>query len=100
MIRILTGSTVITAHSHSSGQSATHGHPNQTVGLARTLIAQTLAYFGKNDARLLDMVRAHLMELIDAKPGLGVGQNLRSAHALLGRYGTRFNSALQKSLAN
>jgi len=70
------------------------------MALVRALITQTLSYFTKNDARLLDGVRDHLMELVDAKPALGVGQNLRSAHALLGRYGAQFNRAMQMTLAN
>jgi len=76
------------------------GQPSQKVQLVRALMTQTLAYFTRNDARLVDMVRAHLMELVDDRPALGLGQNLRSAHALLGRYGPPFNRALQKSLAN
>ena len=67
--------------------------------LARTLIAQTLAYFAEHESRALEMVRAHLMELVEAKPPLGQGQNLRSAHLLLGRYAPQFNEAFQKSLA-
>ncbi|MFZ2307174.1 MAG: DUF1631 family protein [Rhodoferax sp.] len=87
-------------HSHpSSGPSAT-GQPSQKVQLVRALMTQTLAYFTRNDAKLVEMVRARLMELVDDRPSLGQGQNLRSAHALLGRYGAQFNRALQKSLAN
>lgn len=63
------------------------------------LIAQTLAYFAEHESRTLEMVRSHLMELVDAKPPLGQGQNLRSAHLLLGRYAGQFNEAFQKSLA-
>ena len=32
------------------------------------------------------------------RPSLGTGQNLRSAHQLLGRYGERFNRAFQRKL--
>lgn len=74
--------------------------PSQATRLARTLIAQTLAYFAEHEARNLAMVRAHLMELVDDKPALGQGQNLRSAHLLLGKYGAQFNVALQKALAD
>ena len=72
----------------------------QTVRLARTLIAQTLAYVAEHESKNLEMVRAHLMELVDAKPPLGQGQNLRSAHLLLGRYAPRFHQAYQKTLAD
>ena len=72
----------------------------QVLRLARTLIAQTLAYFAEHEAQALERVRAHLMELVDAKPPLGQGQNLRSAHLLLGRYAPQFNQALQKTLAD
>jgi hypothetical protein len=71
----------------------------QALRLVRTLIAQTLAYFAVHESKTLEVVRAHLMELVDAKPPLGQGQNLRSAHLLLGRYAPQFNEALQKSLA-
>jgi len=71
----------------------------QIARLARMLIAQTLAYFAEHESRTLEMVRSHLMELVDAKPPLGQGQNLRSAHLLLGRYAGQFNEAFQKSLA-
>lgn len=87
-------------HSHPSSRPMAAGQPSQKVQLVRALMTQTLAYFTRNDARLVEMVRARLMELIDDRPALGLGQNLRSAHALLGRYGAQFNRAMQKSLAN
>jgi len=70
------------------------------MALVRAMITQALSYFAKHDTRLVEQVRDHLMELVDAKPTLGVGQNLRSAHALLGRYGVQFNRAMQMTLAN
>jgi hypothetical protein len=80
--------------------AANHRQGGPVVRLARSLIAQTLAYFSEHEANALEMVRAHLMELVDAKPPLGQGQNLRSAHLLLGRYAPQFNQALQKTLAD
>lgn len=74
--------------------------PSPVVRLARTLIAQTLAYFAEHEAKNLSLVRAHLMELVDDKPTLGQGQNLRSAHLLLGKYGAQFNRTLQKALVD
>lgn len=87
-------------HSLPSRRPLATGQPSQKVQLVRALMTQTLAYFTRNDAKLVEMVRARLMELVDDRPALGQGQNLRSAHQLLGRYGTQFNRALQKSLAN
>ena len=57
---------------------------NPAARLARMLIAQTLAYFAENEAKNLTLVRNRLMDLVDDKPTLGQGQNLRSAHLLLG----------------
>lgn len=64
------------------------------------LIAQTLAYFAERETQALTLVRDRLMALVDDKPALGQGQNLRSAHLLLGKYGAQFNRALQKTLAD
>lgn len=91
---------VTRAHPLPGTPSLATGQPSQTVQLVRVLITQTLTYFTREDARLLDLVRARLMELVDDRPALGQGQNLRSAHVLLGRYAQQFNGALQKSLAN
>ena len=66
--------------------------------LARALIAQALAYCTANEVQALTRVREHLMVLVDDRPSLGTGQNLRSAHQLLGRYGERFNRAFQRKL--
>jgi hypothetical protein len=72
----------------------------QAARLSRTLVSRILMYVAQNQPRSLTRVRAHLLELIDAKPSLGRAQNLRSAHALLGRYGDLFNRALNKALAD
>lgn len=82
-----------------TGRRTGSGLPSPVVRLAHTLIAQTLAYFAEHEAKNLSLVRAHLMELVDDKPALGQGQNLRSAHLLLGKYGAQFNRTLQKALA-
>ncbi|MES2950389.1 MAG: DUF1631 family protein [Pseudomonadota bacterium] len=74
--------------------------PSPSVRLARMLIAQTLAYFAEHETKNLNLVRARLMELVDDKPSLGQGQNLRSAHLLLGKYGTQFNRGFQQTLAD
>jgi hypothetical protein len=64
------------------------------------LIAQTLAYFAEHETKNLNLVRTRLMELVDDKPSLGQGQNLRSAHLLLGKYAQQFNRGFQQTLAD
>ena len=64
------------------------------------LIAQTLAYFAENEAKNLTLVRNRLMDLVDDKPSLGQGQNLRSAHLLLGKYAQQFNRGFQQTLVD
>ncbi len=73
---------------------------NPAVRLARMLIAQTLAYFAAHEVKNLNLVRNRLMELVDDKPSLGQGQNLRSAHLLLGKYAQQFNRGFQQTLAD
>ena len=72
----------------------------QAVRLARLLMAQTQAYFSANESKNINLVRARLMDLVDAKPSVVQGQNLRSAHMLLGRHADRFNRALQTTLSD
>ena len=64
------------------------------------LIAQTLAFFTEHEAKNLTMVRDRLMALVDDRPTLGQGQNLRSAHLLLGKYAQQFNRGFQQTLAD
>ena len=78
--------------------SSTPPHP--AVRLARMLIAQTLAFFAEHETKNLNLVRNRLMELVDDKPSLGQGQNLRSAHLLLGKYAQQFNRGFQQTLAD
>lgn len=75
------------------------GREQQVLALVRTLMTQTLAYVAKHEDQTLTRVRDRLMALLDARPPLGQGQNLRSIHLLLGRYGERFNRTFQKALA-
>ena len=74
--------------------------PSPAIRLARMLIAQTLAYFAEHEAKNLTLVRNRLMELVDDKPSLGQGQNLRSAHLLLGKYAQQFNRGFQQTLVD
>ena len=71
----------------------------QAVRVARLLMAQTLAYFSSNESKNINLVCARLMDLVDAKPSVVQGQNLRSACMLLGRHADRFNRALQSALS-
>jgi hypothetical protein len=91
---------VIREQSFTTGGHMSLAQHGLTTRIARTLIARTLAYFSEHEAKSLTQVRSHLLELLDAKPSLGQGQNLRSAYVLLGRYGSEFNRALQKTLAD
>jgi hypothetical protein len=72
----------------------------QAVRLVRMLVAQALAYFSANASQSLSLARAHLMELVDDKPSAAQGQNLRSAHAVLGRNADAFSRAVQTALAD
>ena len=74
--------------------------PNSAVRLSRMLIAQTLAFFAEHEIKNLNLVRNRLMDLVDDKPSLGQGQNLRSAHLLLGKYAQQFNRGFQQTLAD
>ena len=91
---------VIREQSFTTGGHTSLAQHGLTTRIARTLIARTLAYFAEHEAKSLTQVRSHLLELLDAKPSLGQGQNLRSAYVLLGRYGSEFNRTLHKALAD
>ena len=61
----------------------------------RTLIARTLVYFAEREADNLQMVRAHLLILMDARPPQAQAQNLRSAYVLLGKQAEAFHRAFR-----
>ena len=71
----------------------------QSMRLARKLIAQTLSFFADHEEDALQRLRNHLMELVDARPSLVQGQNLRSIYVLLGKFSVEFHQALQAALA-
>ena len=75
-----------------------HEQYGQSLRVARKLIAQTLSFFADREDDVLQRLRTHLLELIDARPPLAQGQNLRSIHTLLGKFTTEFHTALQASL--
>ena len=76
-----------------------HEQYGQSLRLARTLIAQTLRFFADREDDALQRLRIHLMELVDARPPMAQGQNFRSIHTLLGKFGTEFHQALQATLS-
>lgn len=77
-----------------------HEQYGQSLRLARKLIAQTLGFFADREGDALQRLRAHLMELVDARPPLAQSQNFRSIHALLGKFGNEFQQALQAALSD
>lgn len=64
----------------------------------RSLMAKALVYFAEREANSLERVRNHLLDLIDARPSETQVQNLRSAHALLGKQAGVFNAAFRAAL--
>ena len=71
----------------------------QSLRLARKLIAQTQSFFADRENDVLQRLRAHLMELVDARPPMAQGQNFRSIHTLLGKFGSEFHLALLDALS-
>ena len=76
-----------------------HEQYGQSMRLARKLIAQTLSFFADREEDALQRLRAHVIDLVDARPPLVRGQNLRSIYVLLGKYSAEFHQALQAALA-
>lgn len=93
----MNGSTTLQTPAIRAHARAEQSH-QRADALARALIAQSLAYCTAHEVQALNQVRQHLMVQVDERPSLGTGQNLRSAHQLLGRYGERFHRAFQRKL--
>jgi len=64
----------------------------------RSLIDKTLDYFAAREGEHLQLVRAHLLDLLDARPPQGRAQNLRSAFMLLNKQAEVFNRAFHTAL--
>ena len=64
----------------------------------RGLMGQTLAFFGEHESDNLSRVRAHLLELADARPSMARMQNLRSASHVLKLHADAFGRAYQEAL--
>lgn len=64
----------------------------------RNLIGKTLAFFSEREDENLQLVRAHLLDLLDARPTQVRAQNLQSASMLLYKQAEVFNQAFQTAL--
>ena len=64
----------------------------------RTLITSTLAFFAQRQQDHLKALRAHLFELVDARPHMSLAQNLRTAGGLLDNQADLFNRSFQAAL--
>ncbi len=62
------------------------------------LMGETLAYFAAHGDTNLQLIREHLLTLVDARPPAVMAQNLRSAHNLLQRQAAVFQQAYQAAL--
>ena len=76
-----------------------HEQYGQSMRLARKLIAQTLSFFTDREEDALQRLRAHVIDLVDARPPPAQGQNFRSIYVLLGKFSTEFHQAVQAALA-
>lgn len=95
----MTGSSTPSERSPVPARTA-HEQYGQSLRVARKLMAQTLAYFADREDQVLQRLRTHLLELIDARPPMAQGQNLRSIHTLLGKFSAEFHRALQSALSD
>lgn len=64
----------------------------------RTLITSTLAFFAQRQQEHLKALRAHLFELVDARPHMSLAQHLRTAGGLLDNQADLFNRSFQAAL--
>lgn len=64
----------------------------------RTLITSTLAFFAQRQEEHLKNLRAHLFELVDARPHMTQAQNLRTAGVMLDKQADLFNRSFQAAL--
>ena len=95
----MTGSSKYSELTAATPVRTAHEQYGQSLRLARKLIAQTLGYFADREEDVLKRLRTHVMELVDARPPMARGQNLRSIHTLLGKFGSEFHAALQATLS-
>ncbi len=67
--------------------------------LLAELVGKTQAYFSEHETELFELVRAHMLSLLDARPTPARAQNLRSASMLLHKQGEIVKAALRTALA-
>ncbi len=67
--------------------------------LLAELVGKTQAYFSEHETELFELVRTHMLILLDARPTPARAQNLRSASMLLHKQGEILKEALRKALA-
>ncbi len=67
--------------------------------LLAELVGQTQSYFSGHESELVELVRTHMLTLLDARPAPARAQNLRSASMLLHKQGELVKAALRKALA-
>lgn len=84
--------------SPSSSDAADRDAPVQARRHIRSLIGKTLAYFSEHEDDHLNLVREHLLDLVDARPPQARAQNLRSASILLHKKADVFHRAFQTAL--
>lgn len=70
----------------------------QVLRHVQTLIARVQAFFAERQDVHLKNLRAHLFELVDARPSTTQSQNLRTAAVMLDKQAARFNSTFQAAL--
>ena len=86
-------------HSPSSVDAAARDAHVQARRHLRILIGKALAYFAQHQDDHLTLIRAHLLDLIDARPPQAQAKNLRSAWSALDKQAPAFNGAFEASLA-
>lgn len=64
----------------------------------RTLITNTLAFFAQRQDEHLKILRAHLFEMVDARPHMAQAQHLRTAGIMLDKQAELFNRCFQTAL--
>lgn len=70
----------------------------QVLRHVQTLIARTQSYFAERQDTHLKNLRAHLFELVDARPSTAQSQNLRTAAVMLDKQASRFTGFFQAAL--
>ena len=70
----------------------------QVLRHVQTLIARTQSFFAERQDTHLKNLRAHLFEMVDARPSTAQSQNLRTAAVMLDKQASRFTGFFQAAL--